>query len=227
MAEETQNLEQTLENTGLGHFVNTNKDSILIAAGVVIALIIGISVYKHNSDKNDQLILNKVYSFHKTNIQPYLEQGKDDKKETTVSEDQVINALLSVEIEIIKNPNFLSSLIDVTNKLAESGSAEKLIPLYEKVITNYKPKEYGYYFAALKLAVLYENAQNYEGAIKTLETVVSANHELLKSNIYLDLGRLYKQIGQKDKAKSNFDYIVNNEKNAELVKLAKLFLLQL
>lgn len=223
MAEETQSLEQTLENTGLGHFVNTNKDSILIGVGILLAAIIGISVYQHNIEKNDQALLNQLYQFNSQNITAFLEQDKESK----VTEDQVIEALTNAKLELVQSPNFLPTLFDVTRKLEDSGSAVKLIPVFEKVIAEYKPNEYGYLFLGLKLAVFYENNENLDKAISTLETLVSANHDIVKTKVYLDLGRLYKKTGQKDKAKSNFDYIVKNEKNAEYVKLAKLFLSQL
>lgn len=224
MAEETQTLEQTLENTGLGHFVNTNKDSILIAMGIALAAIIGISIYQNNLVKNEKMLQDKIYQFSETNVAPYIDVKEG---QTAISEDEVVKAFVEADSELLKNANFLPMLFDVTKKMEESKSAQKLIPVFEKVIANYKPNEYGFLFLSLKLAVIYENNNDFEKAIKTLEGLLSANHDLVKSKVYLDLGRLYKKSGSKDKAKANFQYIIDNAKDADYVKLAELYLLQL
>ena len=223
MAEETQTLEQTLEKTDLGHFVNTNKNAILAAAAVLLASIAGFSMYKYNADKSYQEHLSAVYKFQSTNITPFLEL----KEIKTQDIDKVISDLKNAPVEVVKNPNFLSVLFDVTRKLEQEKNATQLIPVYEAVIKNYRPKEYAYFFLALKLAVLYEDNGKIDETITLLESIVSANHDILKSKVYLDLGRLYKQKGESDKARANFDYIIKNDKNSEYAKLAGLFLMQL
>jgi tetratricopeptide (TPR) repeat protein len=222
MAEETQTLEQTLEKTDLGHFVNTNKNGIIIAGAIIMALIAGFSIYKHNADKTDQEALKAVYQFEKTNVTPFLEGKNKD-----IKADDVIAKLEAAPMEIMKNANFLPAVFGVVNKLKESGDATKAIGLLEKIQKNYRPKEFAYFFVAVKLAVLYEDAGKADEAIATLESLVSANHEVMKSKVYLDLGRLYKKKGLTDKARANFDYIVKNDGNSDYGKLARLYLMQL
>lgn len=223
MAEETQTLEQTLEKTDLGHFVNTNKNSIIIAGVVLLVAIAGFSFYKHNADMSYQKSLEAVYKFEKKKIAAFL--ALKEIKSTDV--DDAIATLKNAPVEVVKNPNFISVLFDVTGKIEKENSLAKIIPVYEAVIKNYRPKEYAYFFIALKLAVLYEDNQKVDEAIKLLESVVAANHSVLQSKVYLDLGRLYKQKGMVDKAHANFEYIIKNDANSEYAKLARLFEMQL
>jgi len=225
MTEETQTLEQTLEKTDLGHFVNTNKNAIMILGVVVLALIASFSIYKHKVDKTYQEALGAVHKFQSENVTPFLE-----KKELAQADiDKAISDLKNAPVEVVKNPNFLAVLFDVTRKIEQEKTDvnASLIPVYEAVIKNYRPKEYAYFFLSLKLSVLYEDAGKVDDAIKLLESIVSANHEILKSKIYLDLGRLYKQKGLADKARANFNFIITNDADSEYAKLAKLFVMQL
>jgi hypothetical protein len=46
----------------------------------------------------------------------------------------------------------------------------------------------------------------------------------MEDKLYLDLGRLYLSAGNKEKAKVNLQYLVDNGKDAEFMKIARLYL---
>lgn len=64
-------------------------------------------------------------------------------------------------------------------------------------------------------------------AISILEPLAQNKDGLMPAKISLELGRLYLAKGEKGKAQTQFDYIINTFPNDELAKMAKLYLQQL
>ena len=93
--------------------------------------------------------------------------------------------------------------------------------LGEKIAKN----EYNNYFILARMAVVYEDLGQVDKAILTIEKMNSAKFKVFEGKNYVDLGRLYLKMGNKDKAKTSFQYVVDKAHDeAEFVKIAKLYL---
>ena len=75
-----------------------------------------------------------------------------------------------------------------------------------------------------RLALSQEETGEYQSAVETLNNLLSLKYTVLEDKTYFDLGRLYIKLGNKEKAKSSLDYVVDKSKDTELVKLAQYFL---
>ena len=75
-----------------------------------------------------------------------------------------------------------------------------------------------------RLAVVLEELGENTRAVEYLEKNLTLKNTLLQDKTYFDLGRLYLKVGNKEKAKSSMDYVIEKSKNKDLVKLAKFFL---
>jgi len=77
-----------------------------------------------------------------------------------------------------------------------------------------------------RVAVL-EKMGKLDEAIAALEPLAKNKDVLMPARVSVELGRLYLAKGEKGKAQTQFDYVMNTFPNDEQAKLAKLYLSQL
>lgn len=225
MAEETQTLEQTLEKTDFGHFVNQNKKNILIGLVVILVGIGAFSFFQHNSKVQANKALAEIYSYQDSKITPLLKKAPKDI--TAEDKESLLVALEKAPMEFFSEANFLASALNISSLLNDKEYAARLTPIFERFLKHTKASDTKMFFIVNKLAVNYENSAQNEKAIETLEKLVAMEMPVLKAKIYLDLGRLYKKTGNLDKARANFNYVVEKHEDSEYAKMAKLYLSQL
>lgn len=235
--EQTPSLEQTLERTDFGHFINENKKIVLIIAGCIIAAVLGYSIFNYQSQKATQERLAELFEVS-AKVDKLLAPPEDPTAKTNpnqismekLSEQKAQEALKLVDelpAHLAKLPAAVPMVLKVVNEIERAELGIDMIPTLEKYIKHFSPKERIYLFPALKLATLYENAGNTDAAISILEKLVAAGNKVMEAKIYLDLGRLYLQKDQSDKARANFEYITKNYANTEFSKLADLYLMEM
>lgn len=214
--EETQTLEQTLEKTDFGHVINENKKGILIAAGVIIALIIGYSIWSHQANKSYENNLAQVYTFRVNTVDKYVD-GK-------MEEAEFLKKMSSLPANLKGQATLIPSLFKAIDKLVKDGKKAEALGILESWSDQFNKGSYTFYFVAMKLAPMYENAGKLDKAIALTQKLVGSQINVAKALNYLNLGRLYLAKGDNAKAKENFDYILQNFDKSESAKLAKLYL---
>lgn len=214
-----QTLDQTLNKTELGHVINENKNAILIAGAVIVAVIIGIAVYKHFDNKAEKANLNKAYSIQTSVIDPFLQ----DELKAAEAVDQIKN----IDAEIVGNPNLAPAIFEAVNKLLKEEKTQEAVAILSDWHEVFPSGSYLRFFSGLRLAPLHENAGQPEKAIAVYESLVKGDHDILESRVYLELGRLYLEAGQGEKAKSFFNHILKNHETSEEAKFSRLYLQQL
>lgn len=224
-AEETQTLEQTLERTDLGHVINENKKSILIAAGVVVVLIIAYSIYNYQAKKTYQDNLAQVYAFQVETVDKYVSAKTDDKN--ALSDDDFIAKMNSLPAHIKGQPSLIPSLFEAIDKLNKNNKTKEAISILEGWVGEFNKSSYNFFFVAMKLAPMYENAGEIDKALALTQKLISSNIDVNRAQNYLNLGRLQMLKGDNAKAKESFDFILNNHDKTQAAKLAKLYLQQL
>ena len=224
-AEETQTLEQTLERTDLGHVINENKKSILIAAGVIVVLIIGYSIYNYQAKKSYQDNLAQVYAFQVETVDKYLSTKADDKN--ALSDEDFIAKMNALPAHIKGQPSLIPSLFEAVDKLNKNNKTKEAITILEGWAEQFNKSSYNFFFIAMKLAPMYENTGEVDKALALTQKLISSKIEVNRAQNYLNLGRLQMLKGDKVKAKESFDFILNNHDKTQAAKLAKLYLQQL
>ena len=79
----------------------------------------------------------------------------------------------------------------------------------------------------MQRAVVLEKLGNVDGAIASLEGINKHKEVLLPAKISVELGRLYLKKGEKGKAQTQFENVVNTYPNDDQARVAKLYLAQL
>ena len=83
------------------------------------------------------------------------------------------------------------------------------------------------YFLHVRMAAIYEDLNSPQKSIELLEELINAPVKLMEDKLFLDLGRLNKVVEKKEKARLNFQYVIDNSMDDETKKLARLFLSEL
>lgn len=220
MTDETQSLDQTLdqtlERTDLGHVINENKKPILLAGLLILIAIVVYSIYSHQAQKSYDENLGQVYAFQKDVIDQY-----NAKK---IKDVEFIEKIKAMPSHLTGQPTLVPALFTSLNTLVENGKTAEVITILESWANHFNTSSYMYYFIGLKIAPLYEDSTQYDKAIDVLQNLIASKVDVVKSRLYLDLGRIYLKKGDKVKAKENFDYIIENFKDTETAKLANLYL---
>ncbi|MEX0798409.1 MAG: tetratricopeptide repeat protein, partial [Bacteriovoracaceae bacterium] len=218
MAQEPQPeaLDETLKRTDLGQIINDNKKPILIAGLVVLLAIVAFSIYRYQANQQESQNLEQIYAFKNATVQPYLE----DK----ISSDEAVEKILALGPELTGSPNLAPAIFEVANKLQAKDQASAAISILRKWFEQHRPGSYLYFFTGLRLAPLYEDANQPDKAIGVYEGLVKGNYDILQGKIYLDLGRLHLEQNEMEKAKSFFDHVIKNHEDTEYAKFARLYL---
>jgi predicted negative regulator of RcsB-dependent stress response len=209
-------VEQTLEKTDFGHVINQNKNLILIASAVVVALIGAYSIFDYQKIKSNSQKLDAVYEFQKDIINPFLEDKVEvdafvKNYETSMNEELYTSALYS-------------KVALVVEKLIEKQRAGSALSILEQWEGQFDKKSDEYFFVALKLSSLYEDSSKYSKALNLYQFLMAHPLKVLKSKVYLNAGRMNLKLGNKQQAKMNFEHITKNFPASSDNKLAQLYL---
>lgn len=230
--EQTQTLDQTLERTDIGHFINHHKNLVLIGAAVVIIAVFAYALYGHQANKGKQERLDQLYAISldvAKIMEPLAEQDakKAQDKLNAEQAQKLLEIVNNIPVEVAKMAATAPMVLDVVTEVERAEAELDVKPVLRKFLKYYSPKESLFYFTGTKLAVLEEDAGNTDAAIEILEKIVAGGHKFLEGKLYVDLGRLYLKKDQKEKAKKNFEYVAQNLKDSEYANIAELYLMEL
>lgn len=219
MENKSQTLDQSLEKTDFGHFINTHKKTVMSAIAVLLIGLIGFSVYQTQEENSNQQVSYKVFEFSVTKLKEF--------KENKITKDQLATEYFNLGHKILKNPAIYVLATEVSLELRKQNDLATAIKVLAPVLDTFSKSNFGYYFVAANLAVLYEENNELDNAIKTLETLSQAKVKTMEGKTYFDIARLYKMKGDTAKAKTGFEYVINNFATDEYAKVAKVFLTQM
>lgn len=209
-------VEQTLESTNLGHTINQNKNLILILGAILLAVIVGFSVYKSQAKKTLNMQAQAIYEF-KVNAVEQLKEKKIDKE-------AFVAKLNEVDNKVKANAAYLSVALDASEALVEQNETVTAVAVLEGALQAMNGESYVSYLASYQLATLYEDVGRNDDAIATLEKLVASKNKILLAKNYFDLGRLYLIKGDFNQAKNNFNYVVTSFPKNKLANYANLYI---
>lgn len=217
---ENKPVDEMLNETELGSYVAKHKN---LTIAVVVLLILGVVFYGiYNSKQNEKMNVygGEVFNFSKKHFKELADKkikGKVylEKFKVVFEDSEGFKGFFPLGIKSI----------DVLLDQKDNDSALELLNLLKGKFFN--SSEYMKYLISVRIATTYENLNMPKKSIETLEELNKSSLKLLENKLYLDLGRLYKNVGDKVKAKSNLQYVVDNAPENETKKLARLYLSEL
>jgi predicted negative regulator of RcsB-dependent stress response len=211
-------IEQTLNKTDLGHVIYENRK---IFFALIIAVLVGATGYvlwkqvqKSNSLENSV----KVFEFQ-SGIWTDVKSGKTGVPELMKSFDALDSSIQTA-------PVMIPVALEMSKFLFDKGNLAEADLVLSKVGTSHK-HAVSSFFISMQRAVVLEKLGKIDEAIAMVEPLAQGKEVLMPAKISVELGRLYLVKGEKGKAQTQFDYVLNTFPNDEQAKLAKLYLSQI
>ncbi len=194
--------------------------SLIIAGicGLVLAVILG-AIYFQQREKNFKIHAGQVYQFSETAVKDYTEKK--------ITADMYVSQFLTLKNSLGSFIGLAPLGIQVADQLTKDNqlaSALKILNAIEGINTH----EFMKYMIYSRKAVIFEDQNQYNESIDALLKLSGLSSKIFEAKTYMDLGRMYVKIGDKEKAKKSFEYVTSQHKDeAEFVKISKLYLGQL
>ncbi len=208
-------LDDQLKQTEIGEWIVEHKSLALSLLAIIVLAVIGWGVYQIQLESSNNEKSGVVYKFTTTALKDF-----SDKKLDAAG---LVTAHTKLHKELSGFKGLFATDLLVADQLMAAGNNKEAKEVLEKTMTLAKDVVQAYLVRS-RLAVVYEDLGDYKNAISVLEEVNSSQTKMMEAKNYLDLGRFYLATGQKDKAKVNFEYVLNNMAQDEFAKLAKLYL---
>ncbi len=208
-----------LNEENVQSFLGKNKTAVAAIVALIIGLIVGIGFYKNISDKSKAEYNTKIHAFESSTLKDFTAKATD-----AVLAKKVETELVSLSSSLGNYIGLFPVIVKSSDLLMANGfstEAKSIITIGEKMASD----DYAKYFIYSRKAALLEDLKDDKEAIVSLEKMTSLKTKIFLGKTYLDLGRLYLKAGDKEKAKKNFTYVVEQAKDdAEFVKMAQLYL---
>jgi predicted negative regulator of RcsB-dependent stress response len=222
MAEATQapqpTLEQTLNRTDLGHTIFEHRKTFL---GILIAVLVGALgfIFWKQFHKSAALETSvKVFEFQ-SGTWASAKAGK-------IQPAELVKAFETLDIKVQAAPVMLPVVLEMSKFLFEKGNYAEADAILAKVTPETK-HPVSSFFVSMQRAVVLEKLGKLDEAIAVMEPLAQNKEVVMPAKVSVELGRLYLTKGEKGKAQTQFDYVLNTFPNDEQAKLAKLYLSQM
>lgn len=215
-ATQTQTLEQSLNKTDFGHTLYENRKLFI---GLIVAILVGIMgfvFWKQSKKSQSQEVSVKVFEF-RTKTWAGAKEGK-------VAIPELVKQFDGLEKDVQSSPAMVPLALEMGKFLADKGALNEAESVLGKVNVTHPVTSF---FVAMQRAVILEKLNKIPEAIAVLEGLAKDKEVLMAAKVNLDLGRLNLINGEKGKAQTHFEYVINTFPNDEQAKLAKLYMAKL
>jgi tetratricopeptide (TPR) repeat protein len=212
---EMSSLDQILNETDIGQFIGKYKILLSILFGVIIVGVIAQAIYSNMSDKKMNEMNGVVHAFQSGPMKSFMDKKSDQK---TVLEKY--NQMMS-DVQGYAGAGLVT--LELAKEIQTRGDSATALSILEKANAQFN-NPYVKFFITSNLAASYENSGNWEQARVQYEELLNSPVKVYEEKTYLDLGRVYLKLNNTEKAKASFQYVLDKGKEAELKKLAGLYL---
>ncbi len=214
------NVDDLLQQTEIGSIISKNKTAVISGVVLLLLLVVGYGFFSTYQGKVAQEVNNVSYRFA-TDVLTTLESKKLTPGKYVAQLEKMAKKVSYHEVLI---PLFFKSM-DELYKQGDLIAAEKVMDIVTK---NYaKKNSYLDYFIYVRKVAILEDQKKYSEAVAILDKMVALPVKLMEAKTYLDLGRLYIKMGNKEKAKTALFYVIDNFTNEEFAKVARIYLAQI
>jgi predicted negative regulator of RcsB-dependent stress response len=215
-ATQTQTLEQSLNKTDFGHVIYENRKTFI---AIIVAILIAVSGYVlwKQSKKSKALDVSvKVFEFN-TKTWSGAKEGK-------VAFPELVKQFDALDADVQSSPAMVPVALEMGKFLADKGALSEAEAILSKVNSTHNISAF---FIGMQRAVILEKMGKIPEAVVVLEKLAKDKEVLMSAKVNLELGRLNLLNGEKGKAQTHFEYVINTFPNDEQAKMAKLYMAKL
>jgi predicted negative regulator of RcsB-dependent stress response len=242
-------IDDVLDRSDFGGALKRFKTPIVIA--LVLAVVggaVGAFLWQKQKDRDIEQA-NDIFAFKNTYWSPVIKKlypeppkGAENMDEETIAamsapkgeisaEDlkNITTAFLALDEKLGAHAGLAAILTEMSGVFIEQGKTDTAYELLSKHFAHYNLSKMPEVTQILgtELAALAEDRGDFKGAITILEGLKEAPKKLYAGKIAYDLGRMYREVGETDKAVKQFEYVRDQFANGQFDRLAKIHLQQL
>jgi len=206
-------IDNILNETEIGQVIAKNK---MIFVALAVIAVLGVFVYGGFSSWN-----KSASEKHYEIIRVYQENFEKLSLEKTVNIKAIVSSFQDLKKKIGSSKLLFYPALITGDFLRTKGALSESENVYQQAFSSVSIASSST-MLGLRLAVVKEDLKKYDQAIKVLEKVAAFKIKAFEGKIYLDIGRIYSLKGNKEKAKSNYQYVIDNSSDTEMLKLARL-----
>ncbi len=210
-------VDELLQDTALGSVISRHKVPLIILLVLIVAGVVGYGIYSTKMKERSLEVAGDLYAFEQKELAE-LQAGKISPAAFADS--------FSALAERLGAPDEMAALTitsaDVLSAAGQPTEALKVLSYADKMSSPYVK-----FFTGLREMALLEDQGQNEAAIQVGERLLSSKVKLLEEKIYLDLGRLYQKVGNREMAINSFKYLKDKVSQAEFKKLAEIYLAEM
>src|SRR5210317_1361035 len=143
-------VEQTLEKTNLGHMINENKNLILIIGAILLAVIVGVSIYKSQAKKALNAELQTLYKFRSGALA--------DFQQKKINSDAFVKKFNALDAKAQSNAGYIGLAVASADALISQDDTTTAIAILEGALEKLNANSYSFQLVSHQLATLYEDA---------------------------------------------------------------------
>jgi predicted negative regulator of RcsB-dependent stress response len=204
-----------VKNGDAGDFINENKGLVGIAVVVILAAIFGYGYYKKVSTAKSDNYANELYT--------YTTMAVENLSKDKVKAPEVLSGFEKVykgKEGFATAGSYIVMLSDALVAKNNNNEAYSILNLGIQSISNREVL----FFLNARASSVAEDLGKTKEALMHLESILKGSVMYMADKVYLDAGRLYLKLGNKEKAISSFKWVVDEGKEEEFKKMARLYL---
>jgi tetratricopeptide (TPR) repeat protein len=196
-------------------FLTKYKVPMLSAVGVIFAIIIVCSSVYYYSDRAESkasvMLANSLAKYEKIKT----EQGAVKAYQEVANDfNQIIENNWGKDSAKIARVMY-------ANICYNAGDFDTATELYNKALSDFENNPFVKNLILSGLAYSKEGEKDYNTAAKYLEMIMSGSNDANKDETLFNLGRLYAEMGNKNKSIEAFNKIISDYKNSSYLEIAK------
>ena len=197
------------------HFILKNKIALPVLLGIFIAVPLGYGLFRYNREQQGIEAANQIYRFQTDTFKKY--------REELLSPTEFVSRLRQLKEDLAGHPALWPHILTFADELIRQGRFAEAVEILEWGRKSVR-HPYLRHFFLLRLIVIYEDTNRPQEAVSLLVEATDGARPapLLPGKLYLDLGRLYTALGEVEKAKASFQYVLDNSRQGEFLRLAEL-----
>lgn len=215
-ATQTQTLEQSLNKTDLGHVIYENRKTFFAIILAILVAVTGFVLWKQSKKSQTNEVSVQVFEFRT--------KTWDGVKDGKVAIPELVKQFEALDKDVQSSPVMVPVALEMGKFLMDKGALNEAEVILSKVNVTHPVSSF---FVGMQRAVILEKSGKVPEAIAVLEKLAKDKEVLMASRVNLELGRLNLLNGEKGKAQTHFEYVINTFPNDEQAKLAKLYLAKL
>lgn len=202
----------------IAQLVKDNRSLVYLFLALLILGGLGFGGTLYLKQQRAQETATQIFEF---NSSLNLAKTKKSWQETSGEFDKLVSELGTDSVQMAF---YASELANEFAELGEKEAAKEILEMFKENYLDHLASPHNS-LPLFHLVSLYEDLGAPQKALNLLEEMLKRDASLMQDRIYFSLGRIYADLGEKEKSHESFQYVIDHFPSSPFLSYAKAFLL--